>query len=169
MHTTHVRPQETPCPHETLFSYLRPERLKNLIFSIKLAGCGSNEGLTVFLGKLSQSRFSLTSRCRNEYFQCNPNRDCRNLTGIWPKSRLSHPCTQLHKKSSRKRLELYKIAIQFSANFPAKNTKKCAKFICKKHRKICRQITHFALFFAYKFDAIRTVLRDLDFSTSVRL
>ena len=43
-------PPETPCPKNQLFSYFRPDRFKNLIFSIKLGGCGSNEGLTVSLG-----------------------------------------------------------------------------------------------------------------------
>ena len=32
--------QPTPCPYEQLCSYFRPDRLKNLIFSIKLGGCG---------------------------------------------------------------------------------------------------------------------------------
>ena len=51
-HTTHIirEHSETPCPYEQVFSYFRPDRPKNLIFSIKLAGCGSNEGSTVFLG-----------------------------------------------------------------------------------------------------------------------
>ena len=29
-----------------------------------------------------QFRFSLISRCQKEFFQCNPDRDCRILTGI---------------------------------------------------------------------------------------
>ena len=42
--------QPTPCPKDQLFSYLCPTSPKNLIFSIKLVACESNEGLTVSLG-----------------------------------------------------------------------------------------------------------------------
>ena len=48
--TTFASTQDTPCPKDQLFSYFLPDRLKNLIFTIKLLVCGSNEGSTVFLG-----------------------------------------------------------------------------------------------------------------------
>ena len=124
-----------------------------------------------------QFRFSLIPRCRNEFFQCNPDWDCHIYTGIWPGSRLSHLRTHSIKNHHEKAQRIWKVAIQFPANFPAKNTEKCAKFICKKHREIhfaCRivfcilisRISHcflhinfayFALFFAYEFDAFRSV------------
>ena len=51
------------------------------------------------------------------------------------------------KNQHEKAWKIRKIAVQLSANFPAKNTGKRAKFICKKNRKICRKLTHFAVVF----------------------
>ena len=92
-----------------------------------------------------QFRFSLISRCRNEFFQCNPDWDCQIYTGIWPGSRLSDPCTQSHKKSSWKSLKNIENHHTIFCKFSWKKTLKMREIHMPKNT--AKFTSHFALFF----------------------